>query len=159
MHTQDMRDWTKRKHKDICRHGLFLLYRGWCPTHDLRTMEESKRTLDTNIRFMLLYQKCSHKNTLLRSYFCHTCQTCQKHVIYVIWVLNVHCQLTFKKKKTLYLYNCSHMLSLQNQMLCKIQQTILGIFTRLLFWMLNSSIFLTIFYQIWDHFWMRINKL
>jgi len=64
MHTQDMRDWTKRKHKNICHHGLFLLFRGWCPTHDLRTMEESKRQqgFNSNIRFMLL-QSVKHTAT------------------------------------------------------------------------------------------------
>lgn len=88
MHTRDMRDWTKRKHKNICRHRLFLLYRGWCPTHDLRTMEESKRQqwFNSNYRFMLL-QSIKHTATkhpaekLFLSYLSNMSKAC--HICYM----------------------------------------------------------------------------
>ncbi len=66
MHTQDMRDWMQRgSTRTFAIMDYFYSTGADVPTHDLRTMEESKRQqgFNSNIRFMLLQSSkaYSHK--------------------------------------------------------------------------------------------------
>lgn len=162
-----MRDWTKRKHKDICHHGLFLLDRGWCPTHDLRTMEESKsqQWFNTNFRFMLLYQKCSHKTPCWEVIFVILVKHV-KSMSYMLYKSSMYIVSWHLKKQKLYICTTVALYAKPCKTRCCAKYTkqfwnyqFFSVSQGFSFWMLNSCIFTTIFYQIWDNFWMEMTLI